>query len=253
MFGFFKKKKRHETIQQDDSRDWSFLTTDMHSHFIPGIDDGPATMPESIALLQFMAQAGYSQIVTTPHISLDYFPDTEPKIAQGLAQLQIAAAEHNVQLEIKAAAEYMIDEGLLEKLHRKEKLLAINGEFVLIEMGFVQPSPLLYQTIFEIQAAGYQPILAHPERYNYYQETSSMADLHKLKNSGCLFQLNTIALSGYYGKHVKIFAEKLLKEGLYDFAGSDIHHERHVKALNAVKNSSTYSLLAAYPFKNSKI
>ena len=252
MFGFF-KKKRHETIQQDDAHDWSFLTTDMHSHFIPGIDDGPATMPESIALLKFMAQAGYSKIVTTPHISLDYFPDTEPKIAPGLALLQKAAAEHNVQLEIKAAAEYMIDEGLLEKLHRKEKLLSINGEFVLIEMGFVQPSPLLYQTIFEIQAAGYQPVLAHPERYNYYHEASSMADLHKLKNSGCLFQLNTIALSGYYGKHVKIFAEKLLKEALYDFAGSDIHHERHVKALNAVKNSSTYALLTKYPFKNSKI
>jgi protein-tyrosine phosphatase len=249
MFGFFKKK--NETIQHD-SRDWSFLTTDMHSHFIPGIDDGPATMPESIALLKFMEQEGYSKVVTTPHISLDYFPDTESKIAQGLSLLKKTAAEHNIQLEIEAAAEYMIDEGLLNKLHKKENLWSVGGKYLLIEMGFVQASPLLQQAIFEIQAAGYLPVLAHPERYNYYQETS-MADLHKLKNSGCLFQLNTIALSGYYGKHVKIFAEKLLKEGLYDFAGSDIHHERHLKALNIVKISSAYSLLVKYPFLNNNI
>jgi protein-tyrosine phosphatase len=250
MFGLFRKK--NETTIQHDSRNWSFLATDMHSHFIPGIDDGPATMSESIALLKLIEQAGYSRIVTTPHISLDYFPDTEPKIAQGLTQLKKTATEHNIRLSIEAAAEYMIDEGLLDKLHKNEDLLSIGNRYVLIEMGFVQPSPLLYQAIFEIQAKGYQPILAHPERYNYYQETS-IPDLQKLKNSGCLFQLNTIALSGYYGKYVKIFAEKLLKEGLYDFAGSDIHHERHVKALNAVKNSSAYNLLIAYPFLNNSI
>lgn len=250
MFGFFKKK--NETTIQQDSRNWSFLATDMHSHFIPGIDDGPATMPESIALLKLVEQAGYSRIVTTPHISLDYFPDTESKIAGGLALLKKAAIEHNIQLQIEAAAEYMIDEGLLYKLQKKEHLLSIGGKYLLIEMGFIQPSPLLYQAIFEIQAAGYLPVLAHPERYNYYRE-ASIADLQKLKNSGCLFQLNTIALSGYYGKHVKILAEKLLKEGLYDFAGSDIHHERHVKALNAVKNSSTFNSLIAYPFLNNII
>lgn len=250
MFGFF-KKKNDITIPQD-SRNWSFLATDMHSHFIPGIDDGPATMAESIALLKLIEQAGYSRIVTTPHISLDYFPDTEPKIAQGLAMLKQAAAEHNIQLNIEAAAEYMIDESLLDKLRKKEDLFIIGGKYILIEMGFVQPSPLLHQVIFEIQAKGYQPILAHPERYNYYKDTS-IADLQKLKNSGCLFQLNTIALSGYYGKSVKIFAEKLLRESIYDFAGSDIHHERHVKALNAVKNSNAYNLLAGYPFLNNMI
>ena len=120
-------------------------------------------------------------------------------------------------------------------------------------MSYVAASNNIENVIFQLRLKGLQPILAHPERYNYYQEASSITDLYKLKNSGCLFQLNTIALSGYYGKHVKIFAEKLLKEALYDFAGSDIHHERHVKALNAVKNSSTYTLLTKYPFKNSKI
>jgi tyrosine-protein phosphatase YwqE len=250
MFGLF--KKRNETTIQHDSRNWSFLATDMHSHFIPGIDDGPATMSESIALLKLIEQAGYSRIITTPHISLDYFPDTEPKIAQGLTLLKKEAIEHNIQLNIEAAAEYMIDEGLLDKLHKNEDLLSIGNRYVLIEMGFVQPSPLLQQAIFEIQAKGYQPILAHPERYNYYQEIS-IAELQKLKNSGCLFQLNTIALSGYYGKYVKIFAERMLKEGLYDFAGSDIHHERHVKALNAVKNSTAYNSLITYPFLNNSI
>jgi tyrosine-protein phosphatase YwqE len=146
----------------------------------------------------------------------------------------------------------MIDESLLQKLKEKRKLFAIGGKYLLIEMGFVQISPMLQQAIFEIQAAGYIPILAHPERYNYFQDMP-LSSLHKLKASGCLFQLNTIALSGYYGKHVKVFSEKLLKESLYDFAGSDIHHERHVKSLQLLIQSNAFSTLVKYPFLNNTI
>jgi protein-tyrosine phosphatase len=246
MFGFFRRKKKEAEHLRGD---WSFLATDMHGHFIPALDDGPEAMEESIALLVSMQQSGFSKIITTPHISLDYFPDTEPEIEYRLELLKSVVSESGLAIQVEAAAEYMIDEGLLAKLHKGEKLRTIGGKYVLIEMGFVQTSPHLPQVIFEIQAVGYQPILAHPERYNYYHD-HAISTLRAIKDSGCLLQLNTIALAGYYGKSVKICAEKILKEGLYDFAGSDIHHQRHVKALNNITGMSIFNTLRKYPFLN---
>lgn len=249
MFGFFSRKKKETTHLKGD---WSFLGTDMHGHFIPALDDGPEAVEDSIALLSSMQQSGFSKIITTPHISLDYFPDTESEIVPRLQLLKNVVNESGLSLQLEAAAEYMIDEGLLDRLHNGSKLRTIGNNYVLIEMGFVQTSPLLPQVIFDIQAAGYQPILAHPERYNYYHD-HAITTLRAIKETGCLLQLNTIALGGYYGKSVKICAEKILKDGLYDFAGSDVHHQRHVKALNDITEMSIFSSLQKYPFLNRDI
>jgi tyrosine-protein phosphatase YwqE len=249
IFSFFKKKEKSPI---NTSANWSFLKTDMHSHLIPGIDDGAAEMEQSLDLLQKLEAAGFSKVITTPHISLDYFPNAESTILSGLDDLQKAASGHDINMEVHAAAEYMIDESLLEKLSSKKELLTLDGEHVLFEMGFVQEDRNLMQVIFEMQTRGYKPILAHPERYNFYVD-APIDILHKLKDAGCLFQLNTIALSGYYGKHIKAFAEKLLKEGLYEFAGTDIHHERHLNALQSIWQSSSMQVLQSYPFLNNKI
>ncbi|RYY11077.1 MAG: capsular biosynthesis protein, partial [Chitinophagaceae bacterium] len=189
MFGFFKKK---HTVITANATDWSFLSADMHSHFIPGIDDGPQTMEESISLLKDMQDAGFRKVITTPHISMDYFPETEALIASGLEALRQEARLQGLSIELEAAAEYMIDENLLDKLHKNKPLFTINDQYLLVEMGFVQESPLLHQAIFEIQAAGYTPILAHPERYNFYHDRP-LTTITQLKNAGCLLQLNTIA------------------------------------------------------------
>lgn len=249
MFGLFKKKSKETS---EELRDWSFLGTDIHSHFIPGIDDGPTAMTDSLALLQHMSDGGFSQLITTPHISSDYYPNTRDKILKGLEQLQEAAAGKNIPLRIEAAAEYMIDEVFMEQLYRRGSFLSFGDGYVLIEMGFVQPSPMLQQVIFELQALGYKPVLAHPERYAYYHRIP-FEELALLKESGCLFQLNAIALSGYYGKDVNTCASKMLKGGLYDLVGSDIHHERHWRAFNSVLKQETGMQLKNYPFLNSKL
>jgi len=250
MFSFFKKKEKIPT--NFPPQDWSFLKTDMHSHLIPGIDDGAADMEQSLMLLQKLQTVGFTKIVTTPHISLDYFPNAESTILSGLDDLKKAVSDNDIDIEIHAAAEYMIDESLLQKLSSKQELLTLDGKHVLFEMGFVQADRNLMQVIFELQTKGYKPVLAHPERYNFYVD-APIDTMHKLKDAGCLFQLNTIALSGYYGKHIKTFAEKLLKEGLYEFAGSDIHHERHLNALLSVNQSSGIHVLRSYPFLNKNI
>jgi tyrosine-protein phosphatase YwqE len=249
MFGLFKKKKKEAN---EELLSWSFLGTDIHSHFIPAIDDGPAAMADSLTLLQQMSNNGFRRLITTPHISADYYPNTRDKILKGLEGLTAAAAASNIPVQIEAAAEYMIDEAFARMLHNREPLLFFGDHYVLVEMGFIQPSPMLQQVIFELQALGYKPVLAHPERYAYYHRLP-LEELALLKESGCLFQLNAIALSGYYGKDVNTFASKMLKGGLYDLVGSDIHHERHLKAFNSVLQQESGTQLKNYPFLNSKL
>lgn len=251
MFRFFRKSKPAAPVTVDSGSDWSFLGTDMHSHFIPGIDDGPAAMADSVHLIRQMAQRGFRRLVTTPHISMDYFPNKEEDIRTALEGLRTAIKHENIDIELDAAAEYMIDEAFVERLRTNMPLLSIGSGRVLVEMGFVQASPLLGNALFQMQVAGYKPVLAHPERYNYYHGNADA--LFALKEQGIHMQLNLIALSGYYGKPVKQQAEKLLHEGLYDFAGSDIHHERHLNAYNSVLSGSHYAALEQYPFLNKKL
>lgn len=252
MFSFFKKKSKI-TIESHITQDWSFLKTDIHSHLIPGIDDGVETMEVSMALLKALEEAGFTKIITTPHISQDYYPNEEAAIIQALALVKETAQKEGIQLELHAAAEYMIDETFMLKLSQNVPLLTLDGKHILIEMGFVQQSPLLMQAIFELQAKGYIPVLAHPERYNFYIESGSLQALQGLKDAGCLLQLNAIALTGYYGKHVKTFAEQILEARLYDFAGSDIHHERHLHAMMATLQMPLFKVFYEYPFLNKSI
>jgi protein-tyrosine phosphatase len=252
MFSFFKKKSK-ETIESDITQDWSFLKTDIHSHLIPGIDDGVESVEESLSLLNKLKEVGFSKVVTTPHISQDYYPNTEEEILYALRLLKEAVTKSGLEIELHAAAEYMIDETFMAKLSQNKPLLKLDDKHVLIEMGFVQESPLLMQAIFELVAKGYIPVLAHPERYNFYMEGNAIEKLKHVKDAGCLLQLNSIALVGYYGKYVKNFAEKILEAGLYDFAGSDIHHERHLHAVYATLKTPVFKTLYEYPFLNKSI
>jgi len=252
MFGFLKKKTSSREARPLIA-DWSFLKTDIHSHLLPGIDDGAETMEQSLDLLAGLQQAGFSKVVTTPHISQDYYPNKEDAILSALEAWKAAITEAGLEIEVHAAAEYMIDEAFMERLALNTPLLTLDGKHVLFEMGFVQESPHLMQVIFELQAKGYIPVLAHPERYNYYIETNAITELERLQQAGCLLQLNTISLSGYYGKHVKKFAESILEKRLYDFAGTDIHHDRHHKALQAVLSVPAVLNLCKYPFRNSAV
>lgn len=250
MFGLFKKKPRTVVPVKGD---WSFLGADIHSHFIPGIDDGAETMEDSLELLRHMSANGFSKVVTTPHISADYFPaNTRDSILKGLETLDAAARKESIPLVIEAAAEYMIDERFLAQLRNREPLLYFGDHYVLVEMGFVQASPLLQPVLFELQAMGYRPVLAHPERYNYYH-MQSLEVLQQLKESGCLLQLNTIALTGYYGQNVNNFANKLLNEGLFSFLGSDIHHRRHQKVFNTVLRTEYFPKLMQLSLLNNTI
>lgn len=220
---FFKKKQ----IPLDQFFPEGFV--DIHSHLLPGIDDGAKNMDETIALLQKMSSYGIKHFITTPHVLGNVYPNTPKIIQQQLQLVQDEFLKRNLtDFSIQAAAEYMIDERFMDILE-KDPLLTLKDNFVLVEMSYYSPPLQLYDALFQMQLKGYKPILAHPERYFSYHH--DFRSYYKLKTAGCLFQLNLLSLTEHYGKYVQNIAKKLLRENLYDFVGSDTHHVNHLELL----------------------
>lgn len=250
---FGRKKDSNQNAQYSSLphvSDYSFLTTDMHSHLIPGIDDGAQTIEDSLTLIRQLQSLGYKSLVTTPHIKSDHFPNNSANILNGLELLQNTLHDEGIHMPLKAAAEYYIDDHFMQLLDT-EPLLTVTGNHVLVELSFMFEPARFYDILFRIQTKGYKPILAHPERYAYYHDKKGMYS--ELKARGCLLQLNLIALVGYYGKPVKNIAEELLKEGLYDYCGTDMHHMKHAEALSKLLQSDVIHLLSQQRFLNNSI
>lgn len=227
MFGLFGKSK-----PRAGSFDYSLLGTDMHSHILPGIDDGSPELAASVELIRGLSQLGYTKLVATPHVMWDMYRNTPAIIRARLDQVKAAVKEAGIEVELSAAAEYFLDEHVEELLKNKEPLLTISGNKVLTEFSMAFPALNIKELLFEMQLQGYQPIIAHPERYSYLQRNKEFYD--DLRNSGCLFQLNILSLKGYYGRTATELALYLLKKGYYDLVGTDLHHERHLAELATV-------------------
>ena len=196
---------------------------------LPGIDDGAKDLATSLELIRGMKELGYRKLITTPHIIWDMYRNTPAIINDKLELVRKAVKEEGIDIEIHAAAEYFLDEHVEELLKKKEPLLTVSGKKVLTEFSLAFPSMNTKDILFEMQVQGYQPIIAHPERYIYLQQNKEF--YQELKDIGCLFQLNILALSGHYGRSVKDLAEYLLQKGFYDLVGTDLHHFRHLEEL----------------------
>lgn len=254
LFGTKKKKEDspilYATQRSEDYGDWSFISTDIHSHLIPGIDDGAQTIEDSISLIEQLRGMGFKSLITTPHIKSDHFRNNSINITEGLHKLQQSLHERNIQMPVKAAAEYYIDDHFMNLLEAGD-LLTITDNQVLVEISFMFEPMRFSEILFKIQTKGYRPILAHPERYAFYH--NNIDAYRELKDRGCYLQLNTISLSGYYGKGVKHIAEKLLHEKLYDYCGTDMHHARHAESMQKLLKSGIMPTLQRYPFLNPKL
>ena len=198
---------------------------DIHSHLLPGIDDGSKTMDETRFLISKLKEIGVSKIITTPHIIDNVWNNTYESISEKHKEISQILVAENETIPFKAAAEYMMDVHFFD-LFQNEKLLTLKDNFVLVEMSYLHPPLQLYDILFELQVAGYQPILAHPERYTAYH--FALDEYTKLKKAGCKFQLNLLSTVGYYGPMVSKTADHLLKNNMIDFVGSDVHHEKHI-------------------------
>jgi tyrosine-protein phosphatase YwqE len=221
---FFKRKPKEtsNTPQQ-------LLQTDMHSHLLPGIDDGSPDLDTSVQLIKGMMAAGYKNFITTPHVMWDMYQNTTELIIEKEALLNKRLKEEGIDVSVKAAAEYFIDDHVQEMLRNKEPMLTLGDNMVLVEFSMASPPFDLKDVLFELQLQGYAPVIAHPERYIYLENNKDF--YAELKDAGYYFQLNALSLAGHYGRSVADLAAYLAKKGYYDLVGTDLHHFRHLDAL----------------------
>jgi protein-tyrosine phosphatase len=245
LFGSKEKEPEYPVLN-----DLSSVAVDMHSHLIPGIDDGVKTIEESLEMIRGFVALGYKKLITTPHVMGDYYRNTPEIILGGLEAVRTAIKAENIQIEIDAAAEYYLDEMFIPKLHKGE-VLSFGNNYVLFEVSYVNPPDNLMSAVFEIIVAGFTPILAHPERYPFWYEKTD--ELIKLKDAGVLFQLNVNSLVGYYGPAAKLAAERMINSNQIDFIGSDLHGQRHLDALKKVVHEKYLRKLVGKGLKNSSL
>jgi protein-tyrosine phosphatase len=202
---------------------------DIHSHLLPGIDDGAQTIEDTIFLVTELKKIGFSKLITTPHTFTGVWDNTKDQIKTLESKTIADLKQNNIDITIQAASEYLLDDHFAS-LFKKGEILTLKDNYVLVEMSYLNPPIHLYDIIFDLQVAGYKPVLAHPERYTFYHKNFN--EFSKLKNAGCLFQINLLSSVGYYGETVAETAKHLLSKGLIDFAGSDLHHKRHLESFD---------------------
>ncbi len=221
MFTFFNKKPRSINLES--------LVSDMHSHLIPGIDDGAPDEETSLHLITGLMDLGYKKIITTPHVNGDVFRNTPAIIGEGQTAVLRALQQNGIAVEFRAAAEYLIDDQFEKTLTSGGSFLTLKDNLILVELSFVVPALNLKDMLFQLQLNGYQPILAHPERYLYFAGNKGWYD--QLRDSGCYFQLNLLSFAGHYGREARDLALYLVKKGYVEYLGTDLHHPRHLELL----------------------
>jgi len=241
MFSFFKKKAPVVS-------DINWLGVDIHSHILPGIDDGSKDLNQSLSYVRQMQELGFESLYCTPHIYTELYPNTAETIFPALQSVKDGLIAENLTIPVGAAAEHMVD----YSFEVSDNHLCLPDKHILIEMSYLSETPGIEKVIFDLQIKGYNVILAHPERYNFYHQT--IQRYHRLREMGCLFQLNLLAVTGYYGKEVKQASDYLLKNKLYDLAASDLHHDKHMSLLTKiVLNGDLFKQVGNYEFKNREL
>ncbi|SHM38746.1 tyrosine-protein phosphatase [Flavobacterium xanthum] len=220
MFSIFKSKPVLKDLIPDDH-------IDIHSHLLPGIDDGAKNFEDTLRLTTALQGFGVSQFITTPHIIQHVWDNTHEQILSKKTATVLELQHNHISIPFKAAAEYLMDDQFV-RLFQSKDLLTLKDNYVLVEMSYINAPIQLYDILFDLQVAGYIPVLAHPERYLFYH--NNFNEYVKLKRAGCLFQLNLLSIVGYYGAGIAKIAEQLLQKGLYSYVGSDVHHNNHITA-----------------------
>ena len=224
MFGF---RKRQTLAQSGFFRGF----VDWHCHILPGVDDGVQTMDETLHILAAYERLGIREVWLTPHIMED-IPNPTARLRERFAEL-LAAYKGNVVLNL--AAENMLDKLFEERLEQGDLLpLGKDGRHLLVETSYFNPPMGLDDILRRIQAKGYYPLLAHPERYIYMEEN----DYARLKSMHIKFQLNLFSLMDLYGKEARKRAKELQSKGMYDYIGTDLHRIAVLNNLLEKRNPS---------------
>lgn len=238
LFSFHDKKKSKNCIK---------LHTDLHSHILPGIDDGASDLDESLEMAQSFINAGLHKIITTPHVHPGVYDNTSQDISNAAHNFQDALKAENIPLKLEYAAEYFVCPEVLTLMQSGE-ILSFGWNYVLVEFDFFT-SPFAPEKFAQDSIkTGYTPVLAHPERYEYW--TGNRHAFQQLKNAGYLFQANIPSAANSYGIEAKRNFHYLSSGSMIDFLGSDAHDAATIQSLDDIINSSEVQNVLLKGIKN---
>ncbi|WP_370089947.1 tyrosine-protein phosphatase [Ekhidna sp.] len=204
------------------------LEVDIHSHLIHNIDDGSQSIEQSIEMLRELVKLGFKKVITTPHIHPRY-PNTPQIIMDGFEKLQAAVSSLDFEMEMEVAAEYYVDDAFMKKVKADDTILSFGDKYVLVESSFINKPAFFESVLFDLKTKGYQPVLAHPERYQFLE--GRMEWLEELKSMGVMLQVTLGSIGGYYGSIPQKLGKQLLQREMVDFLGSDLHRYSHLEFL----------------------
>ena len=209
--------------------------SDIHSHVLPGVDDGPAKTQEAVQILQYYRQTGVRQIYLTPHIDFSRYPNNTPFFLSERYRKFTHSIPPTRVPELHLAAEYMCN----NQMDTQVPLLCLHNSHVLIEMSYYYLSPNIEDIIFSLVNNNYKPILAHPERYTYLHK--KLHAFEKYMHMGCVMQLNLLSLTGRYGPESTHILKHLLENNYYRYVGSDVHSLAQFQLLKKTTVSRKYA------------
>jgi tyrosine-protein phosphatase YwqE len=221
----------------------------MHSHLLPGIDDGVKSNEHSLVTIRKLMDLGYEKFVTTPHIMRDTYPNTPAEINQKLSELREYLKANNVNVQISAAAEYYLDEYTMSVVNSTEEMMTFGNRYLLFETNYLSEPYVLKEFIFNATSKGYRPVLAHPERYQYM----TMQKAQDLVDRGVYLQVNLLSLSGFYMKPAQKLAEKLIENKMLSFLGTDCHNDLQAAALARALQTKAFAKAIELPLLNSNL
>ena len=244
MLNWFKSK-------EELSPDVEPIVVDIHSHLLPNLDDGVESFEQAAEIISNFIDLGYKKLITTPHVMSDAYRNTAEGILSRLAELKAYLKEHHLDISMEAAAEYYLDEDLVSKLNNNESLLTFGNNLLLFETNFLSEPLNLKEFIFLANTKGYQPVLAHPERYIYLQNNLEKA--RDFLDRGVYFQINISSISGHYSKGIQQTVLKLIDNGMVHLVGSDCHHVQHVQLVREARKLKAYRKALSLPLLNNTL
>lgn len=244
LFSLFKKNK-------NQTPDIGYLTTDIHSHLIPGIDDGIQSVEEGLTILREMESLGYERVITSPHTMWGTYDNSPETILPGLKKMQEAILKEGIKIELEAASEYYLDEHFMQKIENDEDLLTFGKNYILVETGFINEPPELKEASFHLTMKGYKMVYAHPERYLYLLDNPTL--IEELLDRDIIFQLNAVSLTGCYSKPVQKLAEKLIDMKAIKLVGTDCHNMGHINLLKEATQTKYWKKLLDLELLNNQL
>lgn len=230
LFDFFIKPKELQKLP---------ISTDMHCHIVPGVDDGSPDLDTSLRLLERMNEWGYNRIFASPHSTQDVFENTPQTLSEPFASLKNAAKAKGLCVELHHHMEYRMDEFFMEQLDA-DNVVTLPGKYILVENSFAIEPWGMESISYDLQNRGLKPILAHPERYSYYSQRNRKR-YDELRAMGLYFQINLLSLAGHYGKLERETAIYLLENKMVQFLGTDIHRDSHITSIDRYLRSKQYA------------